>query len=481
MITVPADYVSVSSSKTFSTRGTRESVETFLATTSVGQTKKRIEAVRSDRDLSLIDEDDADYRSHNDEEAKTLSHPLLKAAYLAFANHLPLVLGPDVLWQCVLQGVSRHVNAFVDTGKGNAVTGTAEQVELRIRNDTLVMTKGGDTSPSMTNEWEATIPQFAEHIRGHVTKNGNIALADALHTRFSTTTSSARMAHVVSFMSALKHFFAYTVVTMCGIPSVHLRGSREDWQHLSDAIGAVLDAFPQSASDKNDKRQLDLDSWKICLQALVSRIIETIDATQEDRRNDVVMRRFWTGVFKKEGGKSSGRMLNITGWLSLFVGYLNNGRPNPLVSTHGTGVYASSSFHESRVKEERATSETEMVDMELGRKIGDWKRREKERDVSLLTDMEYVKYNLMAEDDPSASARCTSGGSHSSDSDDDGIEPCDFPSAICETPFKWEYKYKDYPMGLYGGLIGIHQHPDTLALEPVLGWAVAHVCFQKPL
>jgi len=37
-------------------------------------------------------------------------HPLIGAAALAFKQHYPLVLSPDMIWLTVLQGVAQHVS-----------------------------------------------------------------------------------------------------------------------------------------------------------------------------------------------------------------------------------------------------------------------------------------------------------------------------------------------------------------------------------
>src|SRR5262245_54738882 len=36
-------------------------------------------------------------------------HPLIAAAVLAFKQHYPLVLSPDMIWLTILQGVAQHV------------------------------------------------------------------------------------------------------------------------------------------------------------------------------------------------------------------------------------------------------------------------------------------------------------------------------------------------------------------------------------
>src|SRR6476646_5519952 len=36
-------------------------------------------------------------------------HPLIAAAAIAYKQHFPLVLSPDMLWVTVLQGVAQHI------------------------------------------------------------------------------------------------------------------------------------------------------------------------------------------------------------------------------------------------------------------------------------------------------------------------------------------------------------------------------------
>ena len=48
----------------------------------------------------------------------------------------------------------------------------------------------------------------------------------------------------------------------------------------------------------------------------------------------------------------------------------------------------------------------------------------------------------------------------------------DFPSGVSRAPFVWNYFGRLYGMEFLGGFLGIRQDPDTLRLEPEIGWAV---------
>ncbi|MDF1661082.1 MAG: DUF4419 domain-containing protein [Planctomycetota bacterium] len=47
-----------------------------------------------------------------------------------------------------------------------------------------------------------------------------------------------------------------------------------------------------------------------------------------------------------------------------------------------------------------------------------------------------------------------------------------FPSAMSQVPFHWNYQGQSVEMNFSGGLIGIRQDQETLALKPEIGWAV---------
>ena len=50
-----------------------------------------------------------------------VDHPVLEAYYLAFLDHYPVVLSPDILWMLVLQGFSHHVRINAKNLKGKFV------------------------------------------------------------------------------------------------------------------------------------------------------------------------------------------------------------------------------------------------------------------------------------------------------------------------------------------------------------------------
>ena len=47
-----------------------------------------------------------------------------------------------------------------------------------------------------------------------------------------------------------------------------------------------------------------------------------------------------------------------------------------------------------------------------------------------------------------------------------------FPHGTVSTPFTWLYLQDEFEMSFYAGFVGAGQDKKTLALKPVIGWAV---------
>ena len=53
-----------------------------------------------------------------------------------------------------------------------------------------------------------------------------------------------------------------------------------------------------------------------------------------------------------------------------------------------------------------------------------------------------------------------------------GVTTAGFPPGTVSTPFTWQYLAEEFDMYFYAGFLGVGQDKKTLALKPVIGWAV---------
>lgn len=56
-----------------------------------------------------------------------------------------------------------------------------------------------------------------------------------------------------------------------------------------------------------------------------------------------------------------------------------------------------------------------------------------------------------------------------------GNHPDSYPESNVTCPFTWNYYGTEYEMEFAAGIVGISQDPNSLALTPEIGWAVADV------
>ena len=138
----------------------------------------------------------------------------------AYAEHRPLVLSPDMVWLLISQGFARYVNAHSDELRNQIVSHT-EKMDLVVETEKDLLHEDAD--------WKKLIAGFAaqinEYTKGDV---GKTITAD-----FTTTGVTERIVSQVTLMETVKTYFDYVVHYMgCGIPSITLMGTPQDWQKV---------------------------------------------------------------------------------------------------------------------------------------------------------------------------------------------------------------------------------------------------------
>ena len=161
--------------------------------------------------------------------------PVLAAVYTAFSQHRPLVLTPDAVWITIVQGVAHHMTVHGERLRSRFV---AHQGTLELGfscRDWVVR--------SPENPWPEAFAAWAGQIRNHV--GGEVH--DSLVCDFSTSGPVKRTVSQIVMMDVFERYFHYILYCICGIPTVTLEGTPDDWRRLADKA-AALAAF-------------DLDWW----------------------------------------------------------------------------------------------------------------------------------------------------------------------------------------------------------------------------
>ena len=140
----------------------------------------------------------------------------------AYSYHKSVTLSPDMIWLLISQGFARYVNAHAEELRHLLVSHDGKKA--------LIVQAGKDLLSEET-DWPTLIGGFASQIDQYT--KGDIA--NVITADFTTTGPVERVASQVTLMESVKAYFDYIVMyTVCGIPSITLKGTPGDWQRVLD-------------------------------------------------------------------------------------------------------------------------------------------------------------------------------------------------------------------------------------------------------
>lgn len=226
----------------------------------------------------------------------------------AWCQHRPVVLTPDAIWLIICQQFSHLVNENSDQYRGVLVNHEGK-IELQVRSNDLF---------SEQADWNGLINGFASEIDKYTNNN----LATTLVADFTTTGTDERIASEVTLMDVVKPYFKYTAFyIVCGIPSITLTGTPDDWRKVL-AKTRALDAF-------------GMGWWTSDLVPILEEFVKAAEGKPDYW--------FWKDIVKKSRprkikgptcAKRHPRMTQFDGWFLKFFPYDNKGRtPNKVFIT----------------------------------------------------------------------------------------------------------------------------------------------------
>lgn len=323
-------------------------------------------------------------------------HPVVNAVHLAFAGHRPLTLTPDAIWTTIAQGFALHIRLNAEDLRRRFVEHEGKKP--------LAVERG--EYPASSEDWSHVVSDWCQQIRMEV----GTGAADFFVNDFSTSGPIERTASEIVMMDAFERYFEYTMNCICGIPTIELTGTAEDWREIRRRIELMA--------------EYGVDAWIAGLRGICDQFVESACGRPD--------RDFWQCVYKPR--EAYGGAV-FTGWLGRLFPYLETEggfHPNATIRVEKPAVTPSSSrrnaslFPFARSREQRPHA-------------GD-----------------------IADDAPSR-RRWISGG----------VTPSSIPNGLSRVPATLALVGQPYQdLELIGGLTGVVQNPRTLALEPVLGWAV---------
>ncbi len=228
------------------------------------------------------------------------THPLIAAVHLAFSGHRPLVLSPDILWITIAQGFALHVIRNAEALRFDLVSHRG-RMRLSVKRDP---SQAGFESGDF---WPGVVDAFSAMIQGH-----SPAMHDLMVCDFSTTGPVERVVSQVVLMEAMREYFDFVVECICGIPTITLEGTPDDWRKLRDKVTQLP--------------RYGLEDWAKHLLPLCDQFIRASEGNADPA--------FWRAIYKLRdayGGDT------FNGWIGKLFPFIRNPLtgaydfPNPML------------------------------------------------------------------------------------------------------------------------------------------------------
>ena len=210
----------------------------------------------------------------------------------AYAEHKSITLSPDMMWLLISQGFARYVNAHSEELRSQLVYHEGKQ-------DLMVMTK--DDLLSGKADWGKLMNDFSKEIERHT--KGEVAKTIAAD--FSTTTPVERIASQITLMESMKSYFNYLAGRIgCGIPSITLQGTPDDWR-------AVF-------SKTQKLGQYGLSEWTQSLEPILNEFIKTAEGKPNQRFWQEMVKKKRVDEFASVRPCSADKPTELDGWILKF-------------------------------------------------------------------------------------------------------------------------------------------------------------------
>ena len=223
-----------------------------------------------------------------------------KGMHLAYAEHRPFILSPDMIWLLISQGFAQHINANKEEMRSYFVNFSNKQ-------SLIAQSKKSLNDPTLV--WEDIFSQFTGQIKKNVKGN----LVELLTCNFSTTTLLEKTTSEITIMETMKPYFEFIVIyIVCGIPEITLEGTPEDWEKV--------------LAKARELKGYKLEWWISELEPVLEEFVKASKGK--------VNKKFWCNMIKSHS-KGCGSPEIIDGWIVKFFPYDKYGIRNDLKQIKG--------------------------------------------------------------------------------------------------------------------------------------------------
>ena len=235
---------------------------------------------------------------------------LIQGLSLAYKNHFPIIISPDMIWILILQGYSRYMEKYAENDREKYVNFEGQKT-LYINRSNLQL------SSATEKDWAGIMDECVEQISQYVGKE----TISNLKSDFSTTNDTTLVVSHTSIMSAMKQYFKYEVLFEgCGVSYIILEGSLEDWKKIKSKL--------------NYLSKFSLDWWTEHLIPIIDKIIKTKEYYDAHKNINNELIEFWKDMIKVKDSYDIYFPDIINGWIIKFIPKLDEEKPKLYEELH---------------------------------------------------------------------------------------------------------------------------------------------------
>lgn len=235
--------------------------------------------------------EDKSIKRITDEEGLDYAHPFVAMVGTSFANHYSMEISPEDIWFMILDGVRLHVKYNRDQLKDKFVRTNADTA-IKVTDNTLTMNSPG-------KQWMENISSIYDSLYKKLPN----ATRESFNVDFSTSTNVDRFVSKTMVMAVSSEYYSYSIMTLCGIPKIVIKGEKKDWENLKAHFNMIT-------------KELDMPWWAEQVNPILDEFVNVY--------NKKIDMKFWRGIYKYvPRGEGSGSVPGINGWITRFFPYIN--------------------------------------------------------------------------------------------------------------------------------------------------------------
>jgi len=220
----------------------------------------------------------------------------LSTVYEAYGSHYNLRTGPEDWWYTIIQTVALAID---NNSKSQKVREFFVQHEGKKTLEVIV----GPPPLKLDNiDYTWLFDQFSKKIE----ENINVPeYVNQMMPDFTTTTSIHRIVSQITLMTSVQEFFEYSLGTLCGIPAIEMKGTRQDWVRLIEKIRELKNTL------KPIGKEIGLSGYRGCwwdrVENIAKKLLDTFDGNPDEY--------WWSQIITEESYGSGSSEFN--GWFMM--------------------------------------------------------------------------------------------------------------------------------------------------------------------